>query len=83
MPDSTNLRRILVAEDNDNARLILTDLCRMFGYEVDAVAHGMAAGEAAVIIQRASAAGRSGAGRESFMAITSGEWRSPASAPRP
>jgi CheY-like chemotaxis protein len=47
MPDSTNLRRILVAEDNDNARLILTDLCRMFGYEVDAVAHGMAAVEAA------------------------------------
>jgi len=39
-------RRILIAEDNENARLILTDLCRMFGFEVDAVEHGLAAVEA-------------------------------------
>lgn len=40
-------RRILVAEDNDHVRQILSDLCRMFGYEVDVVVHGLAAVEAA------------------------------------
>jgi len=45
MPDMN--RRILIAEDNENARQILIDLCRMFGYEVDAVEHGLAAVEAA------------------------------------
>ena len=44
---SSSRRRILIAEDNENARLILTDLCRMFGYEVVAVEHGLAAVEAA------------------------------------
>lgn len=44
---SPTMRRILVAEDNESARLILVDLCRMFGYEVDAVPHGLAAVEAA------------------------------------
>ena len=39
-------RRILVAEDNDSARMILADLCRVLGYDVDAVAHGLAAVEA-------------------------------------
>lgn len=43
---TSSRRRILIAEDNDNARLILTDLCRMFGYEVEAVGHGLAAVEA-------------------------------------
>jgi two-component system, sensor histidine kinase and response regulator len=43
---TSSRRRILIAEDNENARLILTDLCRMFGYEVEAVAHGLAAVEA-------------------------------------
>ncbi len=42
-----NGRRVLVAEDNDSARLIMTDLLRLFGYEVDAVPHGLAAVEAA------------------------------------
>lgn len=40
-------RRILVAEDNDHVRQILSDMCRMFGYEVDVVVHGLAAVEAA------------------------------------
>ena len=40
-------RRILIAEDNESARMILCDLCRVFGYEVDAVPHGLAAVEAA------------------------------------
>jgi CheY-like chemotaxis protein len=39
-------RRILIAEDNENARMILSDLCRMFGYEVEAVGHGLDAVEA-------------------------------------
>lgn len=39
-------RRILIAEDNDSTRLVLEELCRMFGYEVDAVPHGLAAVEA-------------------------------------
>jgi len=43
---TSSRRRILIAEDNENARLILTDLCRMFGYEVEAVGHGLAAVEA-------------------------------------
>src|SRR5688500_12787168 len=42
-----NGRRVLIAEDNDGARMILTDLLRLFGYEVDAVVHGLAAVEAA------------------------------------
>lgn len=42
-----NGRRILVAEDNDSARLIMGDLLRMFGYEVVVVPHGLAAVEAA------------------------------------
>lgn len=46
MAPSMNSRRILVAEDNDAARHILSDLVRMMGYEVDAVEHGMAAVEA-------------------------------------
>jgi two-component system, sensor histidine kinase and response regulator len=41
-----NGRRVLVAEDNDGARMILADLLRLFGYEVDAVVHGLAAVEA-------------------------------------
>ncbi len=32
-------RRILVAEDNDSARMILADLCRVLGYDVDEVAY--------------------------------------------
>ena len=43
---TSSRRRILIAEDNENARLILTDLCRMFGYDVEAVGHGLAAVEA-------------------------------------
>ena len=43
---SPTRRRILIAEDNESARMILTDLCRMFGYEVDAVTHGLEAVEA-------------------------------------
>jgi CheY-like chemotaxis protein len=46
VPNSTAKRRILVAEDNDSARMILADLLRMLGYQVDEVAHGMAAVEA-------------------------------------
>jgi CheY-like chemotaxis protein len=39
-------RRILIAEDNEPARVILCDLCRVLGYEVDEVANGLAAVEA-------------------------------------
>jgi len=46
MPDK-NRGRILIAEDNDSARALLTDLCRMLGYEVDAVGNGLAAVETA------------------------------------
>ncbi len=35
-----------MAEDNESARMILSDLLRIFGYEVDAVGHGLAAVEA-------------------------------------
>jgi CheY-like chemotaxis protein len=41
-----NRRRILVAEDNEGARMIVSDLCRIFGYEVDTVENGLAAVEA-------------------------------------
>lgn len=40
------MRRLLIVEDNDNVRAVLADLCRMFGYEVEAVPHGLAAVEA-------------------------------------
>lgn len=40
------MRRLLIAEDNDSARAVLADLCRMFGYEVDAVSNGLDAVEA-------------------------------------
>lgn len=43
---TSSRRRILIVEDNENARLILTDLCRMFGYDVESVGHGLAAVEA-------------------------------------
>jgi CheY-like chemotaxis protein len=46
VPNPPAKRRILVAEDNDSARLILADLLRMLGYQVDEVAHGLAAVEA-------------------------------------
>jgi CheY-like chemotaxis protein len=42
----STVRRILVVEDNDSARAIMCDLCRIFGYEVDSVANGLEAVEA-------------------------------------
>jgi CheY-like chemotaxis protein len=39
-------RRILIAEDNEGARNILCELCRIFGYDVDTVENGLAAVEA-------------------------------------
>jgi CheY-like chemotaxis protein len=45
MPTSSR-RRILVAEDNESARMIMCDLCRIFGYEVDGVTNGLEAVEA-------------------------------------
>src|SRR5262245_43710975 len=44
----TTARKVLIAEDNDSARQILVDLCRMLNLEVDAVEHGAAAVEAAL-----------------------------------
>jgi CheY-like chemotaxis protein len=43
---SPSRRRILVAEDNESARMIMCDLCRIFGYEVDGVTNGLEAVEA-------------------------------------
>jgi len=40
------MRRLLIVDDNDNVRAVLGDLCRMFGYEVEEAAHGLAAVEA-------------------------------------
>jgi len=46
VPNPTVKRRILVAEDNESARMIVSDLLRMLGYHVDEVTHGLAAVEA-------------------------------------
>jgi CheY-like chemotaxis protein len=43
---TSSRRRILVAEDNESARMIMCDLCRIFGYEVDGVVNGLEAVEA-------------------------------------
>ena len=40
------MRRILLAEDNDNLRELITDFLSEHGFEVDATADGEAAWEA-------------------------------------
>ncbi|MCA9674174.1 MAG: response regulator [Kofleriaceae bacterium] len=42
-PAPTSVRTVLVAEDNETVAQLMSDLLRVWGYEVEVVSHGLAA----------------------------------------